>query len=113
MFLIYGVIIVVGLFVVIFVKLFGKFVKLFLFVVIGFVVIVIGVIFVLVVINDMVGGVGSKDFGSFENLVLVFGVLLFIIIMYCFFDGFICLIFILLGLLFGIIVVVFMGKVSL
>lgn len=57
--------------------------------------------------------VGSKDFGSLENLALAFGVLLFIIIMYRFFDGFIRSISILLGLLFGTIVAAFMGKVSL
>ena len=61
----------------------------------------------------MAGGVGSKDFGSLENLALAFGVLLFIIIMYRFFDGFIRSISILLGLLFGTIVAAFMGKVSL
>ncbi|NWK70547.1 xanthine permease [Bacillus paramycoides] len=110
---IYGAIIAAGLFVVIFAKLFGKLVKLFPPVVTGSVVTVIGVTLVPVAINDMAGGVGSKDFGSLENLALAFGVLLFIIIMYRFFDGFIRSISILLGLLFGTIVAAFMGKVSL
>lgn len=110
---IYGAIIAAGLFVVIFAKLFGKLVKLFPPVVTGSVVTVIGVTLVPAAINDMVGGVGSKDFGSLENLALAFGVLLFIIIMYRFFDGFIRSISILLGLLFGTIVAAFMGKVSL
>ncbi|AJA19068.1 TPA: xanthine permease PbuX [Bacillus thuringiensis] len=110
---IYGAIIAAGLFVVIFAKLFGKLVKLFPPVVTGSVVTVIGVTLVPAAINDMAGGVGSKDFGSLENLALAFGVLLFIIIMYRFFDGFIRSISILLGLLFGTIVAVFMGKVSL
>ncbi|MED2763752.1 xanthine permease [Bacillus thuringiensis] len=110
---IYGAIIAAGLFVVIFAKLFGKLVKLFPPVVTGSVVTVIGVTLVPAAINDMAGGVGSKDFGSFENLALAFGVLLFIIIMYRFFDGFIRSISILLGLLFGTIVAAFMGKVSL
>ena len=82
-------------------------------VVTGSVVTVIGVTLVPATINDMAGGVGSKDFGSLENLALAFGVLLFIIIMYRFFDGFIRSISILLGLLFGTIVAAFMGKVSL
>ncbi|WP_459501477.1 xanthine permease PbuX [Bacillus sp. C1] len=110
---IYGAIIAAGLFVVIFAKLFGKLVKLFPPVVTGSVVTVIGVTLVPAAINDMAGGVGSKDFGSLENLALAFGVLLFIIIMYRFFDGFIRSISILLGLLFGTIVATFMGKVSL
>ncbi|HEK9102557.1 xanthine permease [Bacillus pfraonensis] len=110
---IYGAIIAAGLFVVIFAKLFGKLVKLFPPVVTGSVVTVIGVTLVPAAINDMAGGVGSKDFGSIENLALAFGVLLFIIIMYRFFDGFIRSISILLGLLFGTIVAAFMGKVSL
>ncbi|WP_342718817.1 xanthine permease PbuX [Bacillus paramycoides] len=110
---IYGAIIAAGLFVVIFAKLFGKLVKLFPPVVTGSVVTVIGVTLVPAAINDMAGGVGSKDFGSLENLALAFGVLLFIIIMYRFFDGFIRSISILLGLLFGTIVAACMGKVSL
>lgn len=110
---IYGAIIAAGLFVVIFAKLFGKLVKLFPPVVTGSVVTVIGVTLVPAAINDMAGGVGSKDFGSLENLALAFGVLLFIIIMYRFFDGFIRSISILLGLLFGTIIAAFMGKVSL
>ncbi|PFK53520.1 xanthine permease [Bacillus thuringiensis] len=110
---IYGAIIAAGLFVIIFAKLFGKLVKLFPPVVTGSVVTVIGVTLVPAAINDMAGGVGSKDFGSLENLALAFGVLLFIIIMYRFFDGFIRSISILLGLLFGTIVAAFMGKVSL
>ncbi|PFZ61400.1 xanthine permease [Bacillus wiedmannii] len=110
---IYGAIIAAGLFVVIFAKLFGKLVRLFPAVVTGSVVTVIGVTLVPAAINDMAGGVGSKDFGSLENLALAFGVLLFIIIMYRFFDGFIRSISILLGLLFGTIVAAFMGKVSL
>ncbi|PEW79178.1 xanthine permease [Bacillus cereus] len=110
---IYGAIIAAGLFVVIFAKLFGKLVKLLPPVVTGSVVTVIGVTLVPAAINDMAGGVGSKDFGSLENLALAFGVLLFIIIMYRFFDGFIRSISILLGLLFGTIVAAFMGKVSL
>ncbi|HDX9651414.1 MULTISPECIES: xanthine permease PbuX [Bacillus] len=110
---IYGAIIAAGLFVVIFAKLFGKLVRLFPPVVTGSVVTVIGVTLVPAAINDMAGGVGSKDFGSLENLALAFGVLLFIIIMYRFFDGFIRSISILLGLLFGTIVAAFMGKVSL
>ncbi len=110
---VYGSIIAAGLFVVLFARVFGKLVKLFPPVVTGSVVTVIGVTLVPVAINDMAGGVGSKDFGSVSNLALAFGVLLCIIIMYRFFDGFIRSISILLGLLFGTAIAAFMGKVSL
>ncbi|HDX9587961.1 TPA: purine permease [Bacillus pseudomycoides] len=110
---VYGSIIAAGLFVVLFARVFGKLVKLFPPVVTGSVVTVIGVTLVPVAINDMAGGVGSKDFGSVSNLALAFGVLLFIIIMYRFFDGFIRSISILLGLLFGTAIAALMGKVSL
>ncbi|HDX9576674.1 TPA: purine permease [Bacillus pseudomycoides] len=109
---VYGSIIAAGLFVVLFASVFGKLVKLFPPVVTGSVVTVIGVTLVPAAINDMAGGVGSKDFGSLSNLALAFGVLLFIIIMYRFFDGFIRSISILLGLLFGTAIAAFMGKVS-
>ena len=110
---IYGAIIAAGLFVLLFANLFGKLVKLFPPVVTGSVVTVIGITLVPAAINDMAGGVGSKDFGSLENLLLAFGVLLFIIMMYRFFDGFVRSISILLGLLFGTIAAAMMGKVSL
>ncbi|WP_369900316.1 xanthine permease PbuX [Bacillus manliponensis] len=110
---IYGAIIAAGLFVLLFAKLFGKLVKLFPPVVTGSVVTVIGITLVPAAMNDMAGGVGSKDFGSLENLMLAFGVLLFIIMIYRFFDGFIRSISILLGLLFGTITAAMMGKVSL
>ncbi|MFX3622765.1 MAG: xanthine permease PbuX [Ectobacillus sp.] len=109
---IYGAIIAAGLFVVLLAGFFGKLVKLFPPVVTGSVVTVIGVTLVPVAINDMAGGVGSKDFGSVENLALAFGVLLFIILVYRLFDGFIRSISILLGLIFGTIIASFMGKVS-
>ena len=108
---IYGAIIAAGLFVVIFAKLFGKLVKLFPPVVTGSVVTVIELH--LFQQQLMTWLEECKDFGSLENLALAFGVLLFIIIMYRFFDGFIRSISILLGLLFGTIVAAFMGKVSL
>ncbi|ENQ3108268.1 purine permease [Bacillus cereus] len=110
---VYGSIIAAGLFVVLFARVFGKLVKQFPPVVTGSVVTVIGVTLVPVAMNDMAGGVGSKDFGSVSNLALAFGVLLFIIIMYRFFDGFIRSISILLGLLFGTAIAALMGKVSL
>ncbi|WP_379967765.1 xanthine permease PbuX [Ectobacillus sp. sgz5001026] len=109
---IYGSIIVAGLFIVLFSGLFGKLVKLFPPVVTGSVVTVIGITLVPVAMNDMAGGLGSKDFGNPENLLLAFGVLLFIILINRLFTGFIRAISILLGLIFGTIAAAFMGKVN-
>ncbi len=109
---IYGSIIAAGLFVVLLASFFGKLVKLFPPVVTGSVVTVIGVTLVPAAINDMAGGVGNKDFGNMSNLMLAFGVLLFIVIVYRFFAGFIRSVSILLGLIFGTIAAAFMGKVS-
>lgn len=109
---IYGSIIVAGLFIVLFSGFFGKLVKLFPPVVTGSVVTVIGITLVPVAMNDMAGGVGSNDFGNPENLLLAFGVLLFIILINRLFTGFIRAISILLGLIFGTIAAAFMGKVN-
>ncbi|MCP8968808.1 xanthine permease PbuX [Ectobacillus ponti] len=110
---IYGSIIVAGVFMVVLASFFGKLVKLFPPVVTGSVVTVIGVTLVPVAMNDMAGGVGSKDFGSLANLALAFGVLLFIIAVYRLFNGFIRSIAILLGIVLGTIAASFMGMVSL
>lgn len=109
---IYGSVIVAGLFIVLFSGFFGKLVKLFPPVVTGSVVTVIGITLVPVAMNDMAGGVGSKDFGNPENLLLAFGVLLFIILINRLFTGFVRAISILLGLIFGTIAAAFLGKVD-
>lgn len=110
---IYGSIIVAGLFILLFSGFFGRLVKLFPPVVTGTVVTVIGITLVPVAMNDMAGGVGSKDFGNPDNLILAFGVLLFIILINRLFSGFIRAISILLGLIGGTIAAAFMGKVNL
>jgi len=109
---IYGAIIASGIFVVVFAKFFGNLVKFFPPVVTGSVVTVIGVTLIPVAMNDMAGGQGSADFGSLPNVALAFGVLLFIILIYRFFTGFIRSIAILVGLVGGTIVGAFMGKVD-
>jgi xanthine permease len=60
----------------------------------------------------MAGGQGSPDFGSMTNISLAFGTLLFIIVLYRFFTGFVRSISILLGLLAGTVVAAFMGMVN-
>jgi xanthine permease len=109
---IYGSILISGLFVVVIAKFFGKLVRFFPPVVTGSVVTIIGITLIPVAINNMAGGQGSPDFGSMTNISLAFGTLLFIIILYRFFTGFVRSISILLGLLAGTIVASFMGMVN-
>ncbi|MGA4719987.1 nucleobase:cation symporter-2 family protein [Fictibacillus nanhaiensis] len=109
---IYGSIIAAGLFVVIFAGAFGKILKLFPPIVTGTVVTIIGITLIPVAIKDMAGGAGSENFGSAQNLLLSFGVLAFILLLYRFSKGFIRSVSILIGLLAGTIVSVFLGLVD-
>ncbi|MBY6051485.1 nucleobase:cation symporter-2 family protein [Cytobacillus firmus] len=109
---IYGSILVSGIFVVAVSKYFGKLVKFFPPVVTGSVVTIIGITLIPVAMNNMAGGQGSPDFGSMTNIALAFGTLLFIIILFRFFNGFIRAIAILLGLAAGTIASYFMGMVD-
>ncbi|WP_145407895.1 nucleobase:cation symporter-2 family protein [Paenibacillus xylanexedens] len=107
---IYGAIIASGLFVLIFSGLFGKLIRLFPPVVTGSVVTIIGLTLIPVAFNDLGG---STNFGSAQNLMLGFGVLLFIILLTRFTTGFIRSISVLIGLLAGTIAAAFMGEVKL
>ncbi|MBN3526315.1 nucleobase:cation symporter-2 family protein [Paenibacillus apiarius] len=109
---IYGSIIAMGLFVVLFGGLFGKLIRLFPPVVTGSVVTIIGVTLIPVAFNDLGGGQGSPDFGNPENLLLGFGVLIFIVVMNKFSTGFLRAISILVGLVVGTIAAGLMGKVD-
>ncbi|MFJ7828264.1 nucleobase:cation symporter-2 family protein [Psychrobacillus sp. NPDC096623] len=110
---IYGAIIVSGLVVIIISGFFGKLVKFFPPVVTGSVVTIIGITLIPVAINNMGGGQGSPDFGSLSNVLLSFGTLIFIVLLYRFSTGFIKAISILIGIVGGTIVAAFMGKVDL
>ncbi|MED1864488.1 nucleobase:cation symporter-2 family protein [Fictibacillus nanhaiensis] len=109
---IYGSIIAAGLFVVIFAGAFGKILKLFPPIVTGTVVTIIGITLIPVAIKDMAGGAASEDFGSAQNLLLSFGVLAFILLLYRFSKGFIRSVSILIGLVAGTVVSVFLGLVD-
>ncbi|MBT2682834.1 nucleobase:cation symporter-2 family protein [Bacillus sp. ISL-37] len=109
---IYGSILVSGIFVVAISKYFGKLVRFFPPVVTGSVVTIIGITLIPVAMNNMAGGQGSPDFGSLTNIGLAFGTLLFIIVLFRFFKGFVRAIAILLGLAVGTIVAYFMGMVN-
>lgn len=108
---IYGSIIASGVIVILIANFFGKLVKFFPPVVTGSVVTIIGMTLIPVAMNNVAGGQGSRDFGAVSNLGLAFGTLLFIIVIYRFFKGFIRSIAILLGLLAGTMAAALMGKV--
>jgi xanthine permease len=109
---IYGSILVSGLIVVLISSFFGKLVRFFPPVVTGSVVTIIGITLIPVAMNNIAGGQGSPDFGSFSNITLAFGTLVFILVLYRFATGFIRSISILLGLAAGTLAAYFMGKVN-
>lgn len=109
---IYGAIIVSGAIIIIISSFFSKLVKYFPPVVTGSVVTIIGLTLIPVAIKDMAGGEGSADFGSPKNLLLSFGVLVFILLLNKYAKGFIKTISILIGLIVGTIVAAFMGLVD-
>ncbi|MBT2217779.1 purine permease [Virgibacillus dakarensis] len=109
---VYGSVIASGIIVVLVSSFFGKLVKFFPPVVTGSVVTVIGITLIPVAVNNLGGGDGASDFGSLSNILLGFGTLLLIILIYRFSSGFIRSISILLGLVAGTVVAVVMGKVD-
>ena len=109
---IYGAIIVSGIFVIIISRFFGSLVRFFPPVVTGSVMTIIGITLIPVAINNVGGGQGAADFGSFTNIGLGFGTLLLIILIYKFFTGFVRAISILLGLVGGTVVAMFMNLVD-
>ncbi|MER2261830.1 MAG: nucleobase:cation symporter-2 family protein [Psychrobacillus sp.] len=106
---IYGAIIVSGLVVILISGFFGKLVKFFPPVVTGSVVTIIGITLIPVAINNMGGGQGAEDFGSISNVLLSFGTLIFIVLLYRFSTGFVKAISILIGIIGGTIAAYFMG----
>lgn len=109
---IYGAIIGSGLIIVLISGIFGKLVKFFPPVVTGSVVTIIAISLVPVAMNNMGGGQGAPDFASASNVALAIITLMIILIIYRFATGFTRSISILLGLIFGTIIGIFMGKVD-
>ncbi|MBT2755796.1 purine permease [Mesobacillus foraminis] len=109
---IYGSIITAGLFILLFAPFLGKLVKFFPPVVTGSVVVIIGLSLIPSGIRNMAGGAGTPDFGSLDNLMLSMGVILFILLMNRFFQGFVRSLSVLLGIIAGTGAAAFMGKVN-
>nr|WP_272917105.1 nucleobase:cation symporter-2 family protein [Pontibacillus yanchengensis] len=109
---IYGAIIFTGLFVFLCAPIFGKLVQYFPPVVTGSVVTIIGITLIPVAMDNMAGGADSENYGAISNLMLAFGVLVFIIVLQRAFTGFVRAVSILIGLVIGTIVAAVMGKVD-
>lgn len=110
---IYGAIIVTGLFITLCAPFFSKITKLFPPVVIGTVVTMIGLSLIPSGIRNMGGGSSSTDFGSVDNIILSFGVLLFILILNRFTKGFLQSLSVFIGIIVGTAVASIWGKVNL
>ena len=110
---IYGAIIAAGLFILLFANFFGKLIRLFPPVVTGTVVTIIGLSLIPTGIKNMGGGANSPEFGSAENLILAFGVLVLILLINRFFTGFVRSLSVLMGIIVGTVAAFFMGKVDL
>ena len=109
---IYGSVIASGLIIVLISTFFGKLIKFFPPVVTGSVVTIIGITLIPVALNNMGGGQGSPDFGSSVNILLSFGTLLCIILLYRFTTGFLRSISILIGIAAGTVAAMMMGVVD-
>ncbi|MBP2001643.1 xanthine permease [Paenibacillus shirakamiensis] len=109
---VYGAILASGLFVFLFAGLFSRLIRFFPPVVTGSVVTIIGVTLIPVALTDLGGGQGNAEFGSPLNLMLGFGVFIFVILMNRFATGFVRSISVLLGLVFGTVIAGFAGKIN-
>jgi xanthine permease len=99
---IYGAVIVAGIFTFLIAPFFSRLLRLFPPVVTGTVITVIGFTLVPVAAMDAGGGnPQAPDFGSLQNLAFAGGTLLFVLLLYRFFRGFLSTIAVLLGLVVG------------
>lgn len=108
----FGAIIASGIFLVLFSGLFSKVVKLFPAVVRGSIIIVVGLSLFGAGISNAAGGVGKPGYGSTSNLLLALFVIVVIILVNKFFDGFIRTIAIFIGIVVGTVLASIMGMVD-
>lgn len=92
---------------------YGKLQRLFTPLVIGCTLIAIGINLLGVGRDYFAGGSGAKDYGSWQNLTIAFATFLFVIILQRFGKGAIKTAALLIGLIFGYIIALFLGKVDL
>ncbi len=108
----FGSVLAAGVIIVLLAPIFAKLSHLFPPLVTGTIVTLIGATLIPVAINNLAGGEGSADYGNIDNLIL--GLITFVIILflYRFTKGFLQSISILIGLVAGMVIAVFMGKMD-
>ncbi len=110
--LIFGSVIVAGLFTFLAAPFFSRLIRFFPPIVTGTIITIIGVSLLPVGVNWAAGGVGNKNYGSLSYIMIAAIVLLAILLINRFFKGFVSHIAVLLGLLVGLVVAIPMGLVN-
>ncbi len=108
----FGSVLVAGVIILLLAPVFAKLSHLFPPLVTGTIVTLIGATLIPVAINNLAGGEGSADFGNIDNLILGLITFIIILLLYRFTTGFLQSISILIGLVAGMIIAVFMGKMD-
>lgn len=108
----FGSVLVAGVIILLLAPIFAKLSHLFPPLVTGTIVTLIGATLIPVAINNLAGGEGSADYGSIDNLILGLITFLIILLLYRFTKGFLQSISILIGLVAGMIIAIFMGKMD-
>ncbi|KGK91445.1 uracil permease [Desulfosporosinus sp. HMP52] len=110
--MIFGSVIVAGLFTFLAAPFFSRLIRFFPPIVTGTIITIIGISLLPVGINWAGGGIGNKNFGSLSFIFIAFVVLISILLINKLFTGFVSHIAVLLGLIIGLIVAVPFGLVS-
>lgn len=108
----FGSVLVAGVIILLLAPIFAKLSHLFPPLVTGTIVTLIGATLIPVAINNLAGGEGSADYGSIDNLILGLITFLIILLLYRFTKGFLQSISILIGLVAGMVIAIFMGKMD-
>lgn len=108
----FGSVLVAGLVILLLAPIFAKLSHLFPPLVTGTIVTLIGATLIPVAINNLAGGEGSADYGNMDNLILGLITFLIILLLYRFTKGFLQSISILIGLVAGMVIAIFMGKMD-
>ena len=108
----FGSVLVAGVIILLLAPIFAKLSHLFPPLVTGTIVTLIGATLIPVAINNLAGGEGSADYGNIDNLILGLMTFLIILLLYRFTKGFLQSISILIGLVAGMIIAIFMGKMD-
>lgn len=108
----FGSVLAAGVIILLLAPIFAKLSHLFPPLVTGTIVTLIGATLIPVAINNLAGGEGSADYGNIDNLILGLITFVIILLLYRFTKGFLQSISILIGLVAGMIIAIFMGKMD-